>query len=87
MEKSRFSKYESDGKMESSHIANVNSFIDFLFSKGNDIIEKEIQSLTRHIENGTAPAIFYNKKELLINLGKCIEQVHETYHFNKSEAA
>ena len=80
---SRFSKYKSDGKAISDHIANINNYIDWNYDKGLDMIEKEIASLQRHIDGGNAPAIFSNKKNLLIDLGECIERLHETYHFNK----
>lgn len=80
---SRFSKYKSEGKSTSSHIANINNFIDWQFDKGLDLIEKEIKDLKHRVEEGNAPAIFSNKINLLIDLGECIEKVHETYHFNK----
>lgn len=83
---SRFNKYKSDNKNTATHIANVNNFVDFLFTKGLDIIEKEIQDLGDRIEKSNAPAIFSNKKDLLIKLGECIENVHETYHFNREAA-
>ena len=81
---SRFSKYKSEGKTMSDHIANINNYIDWNYNTGLDMIEKEINSLQSHIEGGNAPAIFSNKKDLLIKLGECIEKLHETYHFNKS---
>jgi len=81
---SRFDKYKSGGKEASSHIANINNYIDWNFDKGLDLIEKEIASLQKHIDGGNAPAIFSNKKSLLIDLGECIERLHETYHFNKN---
>ena len=80
---SRFSKYKSEGKQESSHIANINSFIDMNYESGLDLVEKEIKSLQSHIDKGNAPAIFSNKKKLLIEFGECVEKLHETYHFNK----
>ena len=80
---SRFDKYKSEGKAQSSHIANINSFIDWNFDKGLDIIEKEIKDLKNRISQGNAPAIFSNKVDGLISLGECIEKLHETYHFNK----
>lgn len=83
---SRFAKYKNDGQTISTHIANVNSFIDWLNDEGNDLIEKEIQDLTNRINAGNAPAIFSNKKNLLIKLGECIENLHEAYHFNRGEA-
>lgn len=83
---SRFNKYKNEGQTASTHIANVNSFIDWLYSDGNDLIEREIQDLTRRIDEGNAPAIFGNKKKKLIKLGECIEDLYETYHFNRGEA-
>jgi len=80
---SRFSKYKSNGKTVSDHIANINSFINWNFDKGLDLIEKEIHSLQEKIDRGNAPAIFSNKVNQLISLGECIEKLHETYHFNK----
>lgn len=80
---SRFAKYKNEGKTIASKIANINSFVDYLYSTGNDTIENEIQDLQRKIDNGNAPAIFSNKVDLLIKLGECIERVHETYHFNR----
>ena len=82
---SRFSKYENNnsGKIASQHIANVNSYINWNYDKGLDIIEKEIADLQGRIDRGNAPTIFANKVDLLIELGKCIEKVHETYHFNR----
>ena len=83
---SRFSKYETSGKATATHIANVNSFINNLHDKGLDLIEKEIQDLSDRIDAGNAPVIFSNKKKLLIDLGKCIESVYETYHYNREDA-
>ena len=80
---SRFSKYRNSGANASNHIANIHSFIDWLHSEGNNIIEDEIKDLTRRIEAGGAPPIFSNKKEELIDLGENIEKVYNTYHFNK----
>ena len=83
---SRFDKYENDstkGASASNHIANIHNFIDWLYEDGNDIIEKEIADLSNRIAGGNAPAIFGNKKMKLIKLGKDIEDVYETYHFNK----
>ena len=82
---SRFDKYKTENKAASSHIANINNYIDWNFEKGLDLIEKEIESLQKHIDGGNAPAIFSNKKQQLINLGECIEKLHETYHFNKRD--
>lgn len=80
---SRFDKYKSEGKAMSNHIANINNYIDWNFDKGLDLIEKEINALQEKIDRGNAPAIFSNKVNNLINLGECIERLHETYHFNK----
>ena len=81
---SRFSKYKTEGKTMSSQIANINNFIDWNFDKGLDLIEKEIKALQAKVDAGNAPAIFTNKINGLINLGECIEALHETYHFNKN---
>ena len=81
--KSRFDKYKSDGTVMSSQIANINNYIDWNFEKGLDLIEKEINSLQSKVDAGNAPTIFTNKINGLINLGECIEELHETYHFNK----
>ena len=81
---SRFSKYKTEGKIVSSQIANINNFIDWNFDKGLDLIEKEIKALQAKIDAGNAPAIFTTKINGLINLGECIEKLHETYHFNKN---
>lgn len=83
---SRFSKYENEGKSLSSHIANVNNFIDFLYGS-LDTIEKEIKSLQAKINEGTAPPIFSSKVNQLISLGKNIENIYETYHFNRDKVA
>lgn len=83
---SRFNKYKSEGKAASNHIANTNNFIDWNFDKGLDLIEKEINDLQSRINAGNAPAIFSNKVNQLINLGECIERLHETYHYNKNQA-
>lgn len=80
---SRFNKYKTEGKAMSSQIANINNYIDWNFDKGLDLIEKEINALQQKIDAGNAPAIFSNKVNSLINLGECIEKLHETYHFNK----
>lgn len=80
---SRFSKYKNEGKAISDQIVNINNFIDWMFDTGLDLVEKEIKSLQNHIDRGNAPAIFSNKKDLLIDLGEDIEKLHETYHFNK----
>lgn len=81
---SRFSKYKNEGKSMSSQIANINNFIDWNYEKGLDLIEREIKALQTKIDAGNAPAIFSNKISHLINLGECIEKLHETYHFNKN---
>lgn len=83
---SRFEKYKSSNKAASTHIANINNFIDWQYENGLDMIEREIEDLQRRIDNGNAPAIFSNKVDLLIKLGECIEKVHETYHFNRGNA-
>lgn len=82
---SRFDKYKAEGKITSAHIANINNLVDWLNKDANNLIEKEIQDLTQRIDNGNAPAIFAKKVDLLIKLGQCIEEVHETYHFNKAK--
>jgi hypothetical protein len=81
---SRFSKYKSEGKAVSGHIANINNYIDWNYDKGLDLIEKEIADLQERINRGNAPAIFTNKVNNLISLGECIERLHETYHYNKN---
>lgn len=83
---SRFGKYKNEGKAVSSHIANINNFIDWNFDKGLDLIEKEINDLQTRINAGNAPTIFANKVDQLISLGECIEKLHETYHYNKNQA-
>lgn len=83
---SRFGKYKNEGKATSSHIANINNFIDWNFENGLDLIEKEINDLQSRVNAGNAPAIFSSKINQLINLGECIENLHETYHFNKNQA-
>ena len=80
---SRFNKYKNEGKAISSQIANINTYIDWNFEKGLDLIEKEIKSLQSMVDAGNAPTIFTNKINGLIHLGECIENIHETYHFNK----
>ena len=80
---SRFNKYKTEGKATSTQIANINTYIDWNFEKGLDLIEKEITSLQQKIDAGSAPPIFTNKVNGLISLGECIERLHETYHFNK----
>jgi hypothetical protein len=81
---SRFSKYKSESKQESSHIANINSFIDWNFDKGLDLIEKEINSLQNQVNGGADNKMFPKKINLLISLGELIEKTHEAYHFNKN---
>lgn len=80
---SRFSKYKNDGKAVSDHIANINNFIDWNFDKGLDLIEKEIASLQDLIKAGADNKMFPKKIDQLIDLGECIEKLHETYHYNK----
>ena len=83
---SRFNKYESNNISSNSnlstHIANVNQFINRLYSE-LDLIEKEIESLSVQINSGTYPPMFKIKKECLIKLGKSIEDTYEAYHFNR----
>lgn len=83
---SRFNKYKNTGKETSTHIANINNFIDWQYENGLDLIEREINDLQMRIDKGNAPAIFSNKINQLISLGECIEKIHETYHFNKNTA-
>jgi hypothetical protein len=80
---SRFNKYKSEGKAMSDQIANINNYIDWSFDKGLDLIENEINSLNSLINRGENNAMFPKKIEQLISLGEKIEQLHETYHFNK----
>ncbi len=80
---SRFEKYKNNGKAVADHIANINNFIDWNFDK-LDLIDKEINDLQSRINAGNAPAIFSSKVTQLINLGECIEKLHETYHYNKN---
>jgi uncharacterized protein YaaR (DUF327 family) len=81
---SRFDKYTNNNSKTASHIANINNFIDYLYSTGNDTIEEEIKDLQSRINAGGAPAIFSSKVNELLALGRCIEKVYATYHFNKS---
>ena len=81
---SRFNKYKSEGKTVSNQIANINNYIDWNYDAGLDLIENEIKSLQEKVDAGNAPAIFVNKIKYLIDLGECIEKVHETYHFNRN---
>ena len=81
---SRFNKYKNEGKATSSQIANINNFIDWIYEKGLDLIEKEIKSLQNQIDNGADNKMFPKKINLLINLGECIEKLHEIYHFNRN---
>lgn len=82
---SRFNKYKSETKSTSTQIAYINSFVDYVYTTGLDVIENEINSLQSKIDNGIAPPIFTKKKNLLIELGECIERLYETYHFGKNE--
>jgi hypothetical protein len=82
---SRFSKYENTNQAATSQIKNINSFVNYLFGPGNDIIEDEIKDLKSRIAAGNAPKMFHKKVDLLIDLGKQIEKVHEAYHFNKND--
>ena len=82
---SRFSKYKkSEGKSTSDQIATINNFIDWSDDKGLDIIEKEINSLKSLIDRGENNGMFPQKIDKLIAFGEKIEDLHETYHFNKS---
>lgn len=83
---SRFDKYKNDGKIVSDHIANINNLIERLYKEDNNLIEKEIQDLTRRVQSGNAPTIFQHKIDLLIRLGQCIEEIHRVYNFNKNKA-
>jgi hypothetical protein len=80
---SRFSKYKSEKKEASNQIANINNYIDWNYSKGLDMIEKEINSLQSLIEGGRDNKMFPMKINQLIALGECIEKIHEIYHFGK----
>ena len=80
---SRFNKYKNEGKTISDQIANINTFIDWSFDKGLDLVEKEINSLQElNARDGERP-IFNQKISGLIAFGECIEKLHETYHFKK----
>lgn len=80
---SRFDKYKTEGKATSTHIANINNYIDWNFDKGLDLIEKEIADLQKKINGGADNKMFPKKIDLLINLGELIEKIHECYHYNK----
>lgn len=80
---SRFSKYKNEGKAISDQIANINNYIDWSFEKGLDLIEGEINSLKGLIEKGHNNGMFPQKIDKLISLGELIEDLHETYHFNR----
>ena len=80
---SRFSKYKSEGKAISDQIANINNFIDWSYDKGLDLIEKEINSLQSLIARGENNAMFPKKIDQLIAFGEKIEQLHDSYHFNR----
>ena len=80
---SRFSKYKSEGKATSDQIANINNYIDWNYDKGRDLIENEIISLKALIDKGENNSMFPKKINKLISLGELIEDLHETYHFNK----
>lgn len=82
---SRFSKYKSEGKVTSDQIANINNFIDWSYDKGLDLVEKEINSLQALIERGEDNAMFPRKIKQLIAFGEKIEELHESYHFNKNK--
>jgi hypothetical protein len=82
---SRFSKYKkSEGKAISDQIATINNFIDWSFENGLDISEKEINSLQSLIDRGENNGMFPQKIDKLIAFGEKIEDLHETYQFNKS---
>lgn len=81
---SRFSKYKSESKATSDQIANINNFIDYLYSKGLDMVENEIHSLNELMKRGENNAMFPKKVDQLIALGEDIERLYESYHFNKS---
>ena len=59
---SRFNKYKSETKSTSTQIAYINSFVDYVYTTGLDVIENEINSLQSKIDNGIAPPIFTKKK-------------------------
>jgi len=80
---SRFNKYKSEGKVVSDQIANINNFIDWSFDKGLDLIENEVKSLKSLIARGENNAMFPKKINQLIAFGEDIEQLHDSYHFNK----
>jgi len=80
---SRFSKYKSEGKTTSDQIANINNFIDWSYDKGLDLVEKEINSLKSLIARGENNSMFPKKIDQLIAFGEKIEELHETYHFNR----
>ena len=81
---SRFNKYKTAGKEISDQIANINNYIDWSYDKGLDLIEEEINSLKSLINRGENNGMFPKKIEQLISLGEKIEQLHETYHFNRN---
>lgn len=81
---SRFNKYKTAGKEISDQIANINNYIDWSYDKGLDLIEEEINSLRSLINRGENNGMFPKKIEQLISLGEKIEQLHETYHFNRN---
>ena len=80
---SRFNKYKNEGKIASDQIKNINNFIDWNFEKCLDLIEGEIASLQNLINEGHDNSMFPKKIKQLIALGEKIEEVHETYHFNR----
>jgi len=80
---SRFSKYKSNGKAVSDHIASVNNYINWEHDNALDLIEAEIQDLNKRIADGDTNKMFPQKIDLLIKHGETIEQLYNTYHFNR----
>ena len=78
----RFDKYKNAGSKTSDQIADINNYIDWNFNK-LQLIEDEINSLQGFINNGHNNGMFPQKIKKLIALGEIIEDLHETYHFNK----
>ena len=83
---SRFDKYMNDGKTMSMQIASINNFIDWNYQNGLDLIEEEINALQGLIKKGESNKMFPKKINQLIDLGKCIEQLYDSYHFNRSNS-
>lgn len=80
---SRFSKYENSSMAISNQIANINNYIDWNYKSGLDLIEKEINALQELIGRGEENKMFPKKINELITLGKSIEKLYDTYHFNR----